>query len=65
MKTLPILLILLLSGCAYVRVKTPIVEFTSLTVLKDITVDTNGLASTASSGTDALFGLGGLVAGAK
>jgi len=64
MKTL-LTLILLLSGCAYVRVKTPIVEFTSLTVLKDITVDTNGLASTASSGIDALLGLGGFAAGAK
>jgi len=59
------ILVMLMSGCAYVSVKTPTVEFTSVTLLKDITVDPNGLASTTSTGTDVLIGLGGMIAGAK
>lgn len=62
MKTAIIILIcsVLLSGCAYVKVRTPNnIEFTSFTVLKDVRIDPNGLASTTSSSADSI--IGGLV----
>jgi hypothetical protein len=52
------------SGCASVDVITPEVEFHSVTVLKDIRIDPNGVCSTTSTATESIFtGLFGFLAG--
>jgi len=41
-----------LQGCAYVHIKTADIELHSITVLKDVALDPNGIASTTSSSAD-------------
>jgi hypothetical protein len=48
--------IALLAGCAKVDVITPEIEYHSFTVLKDISIDPNGVASTTSTATDSVIG---------
>jgi len=50
--------LLILQGCAFVHIKTEQLEFSSFTVLKDVQVDPNGIASTTSPSVESVIGTG-------
>ena len=52
MKTLLVAIALMLSGCAVVQIETEGIKYTSVTVLKDIAIDPNGIVSTTNPETD-------------
>ena len=47
---------LALTGCAYTHVRTPEVEFTCCTLMKDIAIDPNGIVSTTTPKAEGIIG---------